>query len=568
MNTKNNIFIDIITSFKGTQQLNQAKTAFESLTGVVKGFAAAYSVEKVISDSIGAFKAEASAIAGLNVALKNTGTTFDALQPAFDKQVNSMTNLGFRSSDTLGALTKLTTSLGNPAKALDVLATTADLARYKNQDLGTTATQVAKAIAGNSRAFADLGLKIDKSLTPLNAFDKLISGAKDKAGGAATAYAKTLGGALDVAGAKAEAAKIKLGGALAPAITQVAQLATPFFSLISGHIAEITGMAFAILGVAAAIKAVGIASAIASGEMLLNPVFAVAAGIGLLGGALYANQRTPDTKFNPKKGTFTPPNLSGDKNYKPLSFTGTMVGVDLKSVPQVIVPKAQTAASILKTDQKKKELSADQILAQYEKDWAKQIAKDNANQIKASKDKLALDKAAKALKDAGKVLDLQSIEINAALLAGKNTLSEKDKDVLLLQQALLDQNSEAATNLAKALETAKTNNPLKVIGDDANTAKDAVNGLSKAMEDFGFKSAQAWRDYRAGERGDVGSYAGIPASTIPAAGAGGGAGGGTSKVEVTVTTSEDLKASIQQSFVNNTASGVPSTYNRNMDVAW
>ena len=88
------------------------------------------------------------------------------------------------------------------------------------------------------------------------------------------------------------------------------------------------------------------------------------------------------------------------------------------------------------------------------------------------------------------------------------------------------------------------------------------------MEDFGFKSAQAWRDYRAGERGDVGSYAGIPASSIPAAGAGGGAGGGTSKVEVTVTTSEDLKASIQQSFVNNTASGVPSTYNRNMDVAW
>jgi hypothetical protein len=180
-----------------------------------------------------------TALAGYNNTLNNLGTNYAALQPLIDKTTQSFIDLGFEDTQTIMALNKLTVALGNPAKALDVLGTTADLARFKNKSLSETAGLVAKAIAGNSRAFADLGLKIDKNLGPQEAFNKLLDEAKKKAGGAAEVYAGTLAGSLDVAKAKADNASESLGEKLAPSIKKLTDFGVkyllPLFNTIANN---------------------------------------------------------------------------------------------------------------------------------------------------------------------------------------------------------------------------------------------------------------------------------------------------------------------------------------------
>lgn len=550
MNTKNNIFIDIITSFKGQQNIRAAKTDILGLTSAIKGLAAAYSVEQVVSKSLAAFKEQQSAVALLDNSLRNLGTSYQALQPVLDKQSEKMMNLGFTDNATIESITKLSTALGNPAKALEVLGTVADLARYNQEDLVTTSEKVAKAIAGQSKAFALLGLKIDKTLTPQNAFNKLLDQAKSKAGGAAEAYAKTLAGSLDIAAAKADNASEKLGKALAPSVQKLAEFATkylvPVFSFLADHVSEIMAVAGALLAVAAAMKAVGVASAIASGKMALNPFFAGAAVLA-----------------------FAATRIAKSKSFTPTSKANPSTGIDLQHMgvtPGSLSTTTADAASAVakkKVETTKAVLTAEQILAKYMKDWNAQQAKADAAAIAAKNKQLALDKAAKALKDAGKVLDLQAIQINAALIAGKDTLSEKEKAVLLLQKALLEENANAATKLAEQVKTASEDHPFNKITEGANASKVAIESLTESVKAFGFASNSAWQSFRAGERGDIGSYQGVP--TVPA----------TPQPQTNVTvnvngamTHDELAKSIQDSINNNTASGSPSTYDRNKLVAF
>jgi hypothetical protein len=598
MNSKNNIFIDIITSFRGTQQLKQAKTAFEELTGVVKGFTAAYTVEKILSDSIAAFKAETSAIAGLNVALQNTGTSFTALQPVFEKQVNSMAQLGFKSQDTFGALTKLTTSLQNPAKALDVLATTADLARYKNQDLATTADQVGKAIAGNSRAFADLGLKVDKNLSPMNAFNKLMEQAKQRAGGAALAYSKTLGGALDVASAKADAAKAKLGEALAPGIEKLASFAStvvaPIFGFLSNHLTEVGAMATAILGVAAAVKTLGIVSAIAAGEMALNPIFAGAAAVGLIAGILL--QKSPSAPV--KKLDFSKVTASTSKidfsKVQPLGATGGKI--DFSKVTNQQAQQKKTLATnqakdpVLKSkiDDSKKALTAEQILAQYEKQWnAKALA--DAKALSAQKaQQLKLDQASSLLKRSQSVFDLQQIEVTAALQNKSLDANETLRLQMIQTQdqlaaAIQDQNIPLVEQLSAKLENQtgifaamQHIDPYQMLVTGADSASAAI--LKAYNAQLLLNQALAAQP---GANSGTGSFTpgtfltpsltpGYEVNPTTGLATNGGGLGLVVNLNVagSVLTNQELKDYMVQALVNSTASGTQGTYDRNKLGAW
>ena len=550
MNTKSNIFIDIITSFKGTAQLKQAESAFEKLTGTVKSFAAAYTVEKVIADSIAAFKAESSAISGLNVALQNTGTTFDALSPILEKQAENMTNLGFKTSDTYDALARLTTSTHNPAKALQILGTAADLARYHGTSLADTATVISKVLAGNGKALTDLGLKYDKTLTPVNALDKLMKQAKERVGGVAQAYSKTLGGALDVAAAKADRSKAKLGAALAPTITKLADFATkflaPVFDFLSSHIEEVTAMAAAILAVAAAIKLVGINAKIAAGEMAFNPLFAAAA-VGA-----FAVSRIIKSK------SFAPTNASNPSSGIDLQHSGLTPGATSEAVNNI---KKISDAKVTAT---KKELTAAQILAAYLAKSDKQAIADQKalNDQKAKQFKL--DQASALLRKSQSIFDQQAIEIAAAQKNASLTADEKLRLSMMatqdqLQAAIQDQNLPAVDKLVSSLQTLQATfekmavtNAFQASTQGAIQLQSSIYGLNAAL--------QATRGTNPlGGSYDLSNYASIPL-----------AGSGTAATTVNVTvqgsviSSGDLVSAVQQGIVNNTAGGSPSNYARNL----
>ena len=476
MNKTSNVIVNILTEFKGLNNLKKAENSFDTLTRSVKAFVGAYTVERVVQSSINAFKEQQAVLAGYNNSLVNLGTSYADLAPVIDKTTQKFIDLGFQDNQTIEALTKLTTALGNPAKALDVLATTADLARYKNMGLAETGTLVAKAISGNSRAFADLGLKIDKTLTPQNAFNKLLDQAKQKAGGAADAYAKTLGGSLDIAAAKAENASESLGKALAPSLQKLAEFAVkyvvPAFNLIADNITPILGVATALLSVAAAMKAVGLASAIMTGELALNPLFAAAAGVGLVAGLLLK-------KSAPSTGS-------------PLRAAAGRGGV-------VGAYQGVTATS-KKTEETKKLTDAENTLAKFEKQWnadslkaANQQKIADAAKIKAEKDKIALEKAKLVLQQAGKAVDVQQAQLVAALM---NSSDPQVVDRLKLQQALLNDDADAAGKLAqKVLEAQKELLTLQGKDPFSNwgtaTAIDEINKLTEALKNLGIAKATA-----------------------------------------------------------------------------
>ena len=443
MTQTSNIVVQILTEFKGQQNIQKAEQNFLSLGNTIKKLAAGITIEQIAQKSIDAMKAEQVAVTTLSNSLSNLGLSYSSIQPVVEKQAQSFTNLGFMTSDTVESLAKLTTALGNPAKAMDIMATVADLARYKNLSLADTADLVAKAVAGNSRAFADLGLKVDKSLTPQNAFNKLLDQAKAKVGGLAKAYSTTAAGALDVLSAKTDNASAKLGKALAPTITRLADIAIkyliPALDFLVKHIDPLLAVAAALYSVSLGMKAVGIAASIMAGELAINPIFAAVAAVALLAVAIGKLPGT-DTSSKSLAGSSVSGTAINGSSFDPLHATLTP-GSGLTTA-------SQTAAAKKKQAQIDSTKSAEQTLAALEKKWAADsLAAQNAAN-KASATQVQLQKDALALKQQGKVLDLQQIEIFAAL---QNNISQDDKNRLMLQQALLDQNVTSANKLSASV---------------------------------------------------------------------------------------------------------------------
>jgi hypothetical protein len=429
MNSTRGLNIDIITNYIGASNMKKAEKDILGLGAAAKSLVGSFAIEQLIQRSFAAFKAENTAVVTLTNSLKNLGISYDALQPVIEKQNQTFENLGFSAAQTIGAYTKLTTALGNPAKAMDVMSTAADLARYKQTSLEDTAAKMAKAIAGNSRAFADLGLKIDKSLTPQNAFNKLMDQAKAKVGGLATAYSKTAAGAMDIFSAKTENASAKLGESLAPQLQKLAQFATtyliPVFGILADNIGPITAVATAIGLVTLAMKGLGIATAIATGKMVLNPIFAGAAAIALIASKL-TEKTAPSTNFN----------ISGGKG-----STGLIR--DPANLATTLVPK--------KIADVKKLTAAETLLANLEKQWNASALKAAQAQAQTEKDKLKAKRDALSLSLAGSTADMQNIEIQAALQRGQ---TEQVNNVLLLQRALITGNADEANILAQKVLTA------------------------------------------------------------------------------------------------------------------
>jgi hypothetical protein len=445
--TTTKVNVDFVTEYKGSNNLKRAQKDILGLGSAFKSLAGGFAIEQLIQRSFAAFKAENTAVVTLTNSLNNMGISYSSLQPVIEQQNSTFESLGFNTEQTLGAYTKLTTALGNPAKAMDVMGTAADLARYKNASLEDTAVKMSKAIAGNSRAFADLGLKIDKSLTPQNAFNKLMEQAKAKVGGLAVAYSKTAAGALDVLSAKTTDASAKLGEKLAPAIAKLAEFATnylvPIFSFLADNISVVTALATA-LGVATlAMKGLGIASAVAAGEMALNPIFAGIALATLLAAGLATKS----------KGT-VPTRFARLPTTKEVTASGASTSVDNKLT------------------QTKKLTAAEKLLAALEKQWNDSSIKAANAQTKAAKDKLALERASLSLKLAGSTLDMQNIEIQAALQRGQN---QSVTDVLLLQRAILNGNADQAEVLAQ--KVLKSN-------DLVMTVDGTISKLSTAKDPF------------------------------------------------------------------------------------
>jgi hypothetical protein len=102
--------------------------------------------------------------AKLVAAVKATGSSMDVWGSQISNTNKYMEKLGFTNAESEDALGQLTIALGDPSKAMQVMSTSADLARAKNIDLASAGVMVARAMEGNSRALKQMGIDL-----PINA---------------------------------------------------------------------------------------------------------------------------------------------------------------------------------------------------------------------------------------------------------------------------------------------------------------------------------------------------------------------------------------------------------------
>ena len=267
--------------------------------------------------------------ANLEVAIKNTGVSFEAAKPYVDSHAKSMMALGFTYDDTYAALAKMTAASGSPKVALESLGVAADLARAKQISLAEAGTLVARASIGQAKGLGDLGIALGKTLPKGASMAQIFKAIEDRVGGAAKAFKNTLSGGIAVAQANFQALQIEVGTALVPSLIKVTDWITnvgipkfgEFFNFVKDNKGIFEGFAATMAaiwavnkisaGVSATIAAInaikkayeglrlvlittGIAEAYATAGVSVGAATTALAAVGGIAALVYGTSKIPD----------------------------------------------------------------------------------------------------------------------------------------------------------------------------------------------------------------------------------------------------------------------------------
>jgi len=162
------LVVEVIGDTKSLEaSLGRAGAATEGFRGKLEGVGKKMALfgagVAVVGGELGAKFVEAGMSAQeqmgkLAAACEAQGLDFTKLKPAIDQAEASMRQLGFTNSDTRESLTLLIATGESMTKATKDMALAADLARFKDIDLGTATEALIKLHAGNTRALRDLGI--------------------------------------------------------------------------------------------------------------------------------------------------------------------------------------------------------------------------------------------------------------------------------------------------------------------------------------------------------------------------------------------------------------------------
>ena len=244
------------------------KNGDKSAAGMVKMQRASYAAKAAVVALAGAFATlavvsvkaameEQQALAGLQVAVNNTGQSFAAAMPFIDKTAQALIQLGFADDDTYNALRKLTTATGDVKVAMKSMGAAADLARYYHMGLGDAADLLAKASTGQAKGLRDIGIAMGVTIDKGATYADILQMIQDKVGGAAEAFSNTAAGKMAIFAAQVDDLKEKIGYELLPTFIKLVdwinKRAIPAFKTFFQFLAD---NKIIILGIAGAIAAV------------------------------------------------------------------------------------------------------------------------------------------------------------------------------------------------------------------------------------------------------------------------------------------------------------------------
>jgi hypothetical protein len=219
----------------------------------------------------------------LNLAMKNAHVNTEANTAAVEKNISAYSRLGFTHAAANQAMGTLITATGNITESNKLLAMSADLARYKNIDLNTAATILARGTQGSVKAFKELGITLDTNIPKNKAIAKGFDELNAKIGGQAVAYTKTFAGEQEVLKERINSVAVKLGTALFPILTKVMGIFLKAVDWISKN-AGALGVFLGIVGtIVIALKGWAIAQAALNLVLDANPISLWIIGLTALG---------------------------------------------------------------------------------------------------------------------------------------------------------------------------------------------------------------------------------------------------------------------------------------------
>ena len=284
------IAIPIITEFNGAG-IDKAVKEFKNLetngekaqfaikkAAVPAGIAIAALAAGLIDCAKAAIDDQAAANL-LAIALsKSTTATDQAIKANGDFIDSLMLSTNVADDELRPAMARLSRSTGDVTKAQDLLALAVDISKGSGKSLETVTAALAKGYDGNTNALGKLGLGLDQGLIKSKDFGAITEQLTKNFGGFGKAAGDTTEGQLARFTTGIAELKEGIGAALIPVLDAVLPLVNKFAKWAQDNPEFFIIMGTALAGIATAIVAINIA-------MSINPITAIAIGIGLVAAA-------------------------------------------------------------------------------------------------------------------------------------------------------------------------------------------------------------------------------------------------------------------------------------------
>jgi len=394
--------IDIAAEFVGKKAFDKASKSTSSLEKNVKtlgkSLAGVFAAKKVLAfgkASAMAFADDEKAATRLAVAVKNLGLGFENARISTFIQNLEKTS-GVMDDSLRPAFQALLTTTGSVTKSQELLNLAIDVAAGGTEDLATVSEDLAQAYVGNTKGLKKYDLGLTAAELKAAKFSDIQAKITKQFSGANAAYLQTYAGKLAVVNVAYDNMQESIGGALLDS-----------FSLLAGD----NGIG----GATNAMEAFGTATG--------NAIYGVASLISKL-----------NSKLSPDKFSLS------SFLYNAIPVLPALIDYGAKekakNTPLFFPTSGGTAKQNAADDKARKAAEA--------------AALKRAKELEALQKKSLMNEKAKAtLNKASAVLDLQKIQIAAAL---KGKISEEERVRLLLMQAIEEGNADKAEELAKKLQ--------------------------------------------------------------------------------------------------------------------
>ena len=284
------IAIPIITEFNGAG-IDKAVKEFKNLetngekaqfaikkAAVPAGIAIAALAAGLLDCAKAAIEDQAAANL-LAIALgKSTTATDEAIKANGDFIDSLMLSTNTADDELRPAMARLSRSTGDVTKAQELLALAVDISKGSGKSLETVTAALAKGYDGNTNALGKLGLGLDQGLIKSKDFGAITEKLTENFGGFGKAAGDTTEGQLAKFTLGIAELKEGIGAALIPVLDAVLPLINKFAKWAQDNPEFFTAIGVALAAIAVAIVAINVA-------MSLNPITAIAIGIGLVAAA-------------------------------------------------------------------------------------------------------------------------------------------------------------------------------------------------------------------------------------------------------------------------------------------